>query len=137
MNTKTDEGLYEKARKLFISKASIDEFMAATPAESTPSTACSTRNWRTGTREARQAPAAPVPRRQGSRRHTTSRTSGSPTATCSMSSRAPVSSARAGLRILRQDRARKDTSRDRAGHEGDRHGAGRGSTRPPSRPPAG
>ena len=26
MNTKTDEGLYEKARKLFISKASIDEF---------------------------------------------------------------------------------------------------------------
>ena len=24
MNTKTDEGLYEKARKLFISKASID-----------------------------------------------------------------------------------------------------------------
>lgn len=27
MNTKTDEGLYEKARKLFISKASIDEFV--------------------------------------------------------------------------------------------------------------
>lgn len=26
MNTKTDEGLYEKARKPFISKASIDEF---------------------------------------------------------------------------------------------------------------
>lgn len=32
MNTKTDEGLYEKARKLFISKASIDEFAGwATP----------------------------------------------------------------------------------------------------------
>ena len=32
MNTKTDEGLYEKARKLFISKASIDELAGwATP----------------------------------------------------------------------------------------------------------
>ena len=32
MNTKTDEGLYEKARKPFISKASIDEFAGwATP----------------------------------------------------------------------------------------------------------
>ena len=32
MNTKTDEGLYEKARKLFISKASSDEFAGwATP----------------------------------------------------------------------------------------------------------
>ena len=29
MNTKTDEGLYEKARKLFISKASIDECFAS------------------------------------------------------------------------------------------------------------
>ena len=29
MNTKTDEGLYEKARKLFISKASIDCVLAS------------------------------------------------------------------------------------------------------------
>ena len=47
--------LYEKARKLFISKASIDEFAGwATPRQVDASTACSTRNWRTGTREARQ-----------------------------------------------------------------------------------
>ena len=41
MNTKTDEGLYEKARKLFISKASIDEFAGwATPRQ------CVLASWR-------------------------------------------------------------------------------------------
>ena len=70
MNTKTDEGLYEKARKLFISKASIDEFAGwATPRQVDASTACSTRNWRTGNARSTTAPAPrPVPRRQGSRR---------------------------------------------------------------------
>ena len=70
MNTKTDEGLYEKARKLFISRrASTNSPAGPRPARSTPSTACSTRNWRTGNARSTTAPAPrPVPRRQGSRR---------------------------------------------------------------------
>lgn len=70
MNTKTDEGLYEKARKLFISKASIDEFAGwATPRQVDAvhrllDTELANRNARSTT-----APAPrPVPRRQGSRR---------------------------------------------------------------------
>lgn len=71
MNTKTDEGLYEKARKLFISKASIDEFAGwATPRQvDAVHRLLDTELANRGTREARQAPAPrPVPRRQGSRR---------------------------------------------------------------------
>ena len=71
MNTKTDEGLYEKARKLFISKASIDEFAGwATPRQVSTTGSCA-------------APGSPSSRVSTA---TTSRTSGSPTATCSMSS---------------------------------------------------
>ena len=68
MNTKTDEGLYEKARKLFISKASIRRLGHAPPGRRRPPPARHGTGEQ-GTREARQAPAPrPVPRRQGSRR---------------------------------------------------------------------
>ena len=47
MNTKTDEGLYEKARKLFISKASIDEFAGwATPRQVCVLSSCYRPVWR-------------------------------------------------------------------------------------------
>lgn len=64
MNTKTDEGLYEKARKLFISKAGIDEFAGwATPRQvDAVHRLLDTELGEQGTREARQAPAPrPVP----------------------------------------------------------------------------
>lgn len=71
MNTKTDEGLYEKARKLFISKASIDEFAGwATPRQVDAvhrllDTELANRERAKHDRLLRRAP---VPRRQGSRR---------------------------------------------------------------------
>ena len=82
MNTKTDEGLYEKARKLFISKASIDEFAGwATPRQVDAvhrllDTELANRERAKHDRLLRRARSTA----------TTSRTSGSPTATCSMSS---------------------------------------------------
>ena len=86
MNTKTDEGLYEKARKLFISKASIDEFAGwATPRQVDAvhrllDTELANRERAKHDRLLRRAPSSRVSTA------TTSRTSGSPTATCSMSS---------------------------------------------------
>ena len=71
MNTKTDEGLYEKARKLFISKASIDEFAGwATPRQVDAvhrllDTELANRERAKHDRLLRRAQ---VPRRQGSRR---------------------------------------------------------------------
>ncbi len=87
MNTKTDEGLYEKARKLFISKASIDEFAGATPRQVDAvhrllDTELVQGNARSTTGSC-AAPGSPSSRVSTA---TTSRTSGSPTATCSMSS---------------------------------------------------
>ena len=88
MNTKTDEGLYEKARKLFISKASIDEFAGwATPRQVDAVHRLLDTELRTGnarsTTGSCAAPGSPSSRVSTA---TTSRTSGSPTATCSMSS---------------------------------------------------
>ena len=88
MNTKTDEGLYEKARKLFISKASIDEFAGwATPRQVDAvhrllDTELANRERAKHDRLLRRA-GSPSSRVSTA---TTSRTSGSPTATCSMSS---------------------------------------------------
>lgn len=88
MNTKTDEGLYEKARKLFISKASIDEFAGwATPRQVDAvhrllDTELANRERAKHDRLLRRA-RFPVVKVSTA---TTSRTSGSPTATCSMSS---------------------------------------------------
>lgn len=88
MNTKTDEGLYEKARKLFISKASIDEFAGwATPRQVDAvhrllDTELANRERAKHDRLLRRA-RFPVVKGLDA---TTSRTSGSPTATCSMSS---------------------------------------------------
>lgn len=68
-------------------RASTNSPAGPRPARSTPSTACSTRNWRTGnarsTTGSCAAPGSPSSRVSTA---TTSRTSGSPTATCSMSS---------------------------------------------------
>lgn len=89
MNTKTDEGLYEKARKLFISKASIDEFAGwATPRQVDAvhrllDTELANRENARSTTGSCAAPGSPSSRVSTA---TTSRTSGSPTATCSMSS---------------------------------------------------
>lgn len=66
MNTKTDEGLYEKAPASCSSprRASTNSPAGPRPARSTPSTACSTRNWRTGnarsTTGSCAAPGSPV-----------------------------------------------------------------------------
>lgn len=71
MNTKTDEGLYEKARKLFISKASIDEFAGwATPRQvDAVHRLLDTELANRERAKHDRAPAPrPVPRRQGSRR---------------------------------------------------------------------
>ena len=70
MNTKTDEGLYEKARKLFISKASIDEFAGwATPRQVDAVHRLLDTELANRERASTTAPAPrPVPRRQGSRR---------------------------------------------------------------------
>lgn len=94
MNTKTDEGLYEKARKPFISKASIDEFAGwATPRQvdavhRLPDTEPANRERAKRDRLLRRArfPSSRVSTA------TTSRTSGSPTATCSMGSQGSVPS---------------------------------------------
>ena len=67
MNTKTDEGLYEKARKLFISKASIDEFAGwATPRQ--VDAVHRLLDTELANRERAKHDRLPVPRRQGSRR---------------------------------------------------------------------
>ena len=87
MNTKTDEGLYEKARKLFISKASIDEFAGWATPRQVDAVHRLLDTERTGnarsTTGSCAAPGSPSSRVSTA---TTSRTSGSPTATCSMSS---------------------------------------------------
>ena len=141
MNTKTDEGLYEKARKLFISKASIDEFAGwATPRQVDAvhrllDTELANRERAKHDRLLRRA-RFPVVKGLDGYDFTDA---GLPDGYTP--GRAPGTRfhpARAGPGVLRQDRARKDTSRDRAGHEGDRHGAGRAV--PPdrrARPPAG
>ena len=87
MNTKTDEGLYEKARKLFISKASIDEFAGwATPRQ--VDAVHRLLDTELANRERAKTGSCAAPGSPSSRvsTATTSRTSGSPTATCSMSS---------------------------------------------------
>ena len=128
MNTKTDEGLYEKARKLFISKASIDEFAGwATPRQVDAvhrllDTELANRERAKHDRLLRRA-RFPVIKGLDGYDFTNA---GLPDGYTP--GRAPgtrLHPARAGPGVLRQDRALKVTSRDRAGHEGDRHGAGR------------
>ena len=69
MNTKTDEGLYEKARKLFISKASIDEFAGwATPRQVDAVHRLLDTELANRERAKHDRLPRPVPRRQGSRR---------------------------------------------------------------------
>lgn len=108
-------------------RASTSSPAGPRPARSTPSTACSTRNWPTGnarsTTGSCAAPGSPSSRASDGYDFTNA---GLPDGYTP--GRAPgtrLHPARAGPGVLRQDRARKDTSRDRAGHEGDRHGAGR------------
>ena len=85
MNTKTDEGLYEKARKLFISKASIDEFAGwATPRQVDAVHRLLDTELANRERAKHDRPPGSPSSRVSTA--TTSRTSGSPTATCSMSS---------------------------------------------------
>lgn len=140
MNTKTDEGLYEKARKLFISKASIDEFAGwATPRQVDAvhrllDTELANRERAKHDRLLRRA-RFPVVKGLDGYDFTNVRL---PDGYMLDELLGLGFIPRAGPGVLRQDRARKDTSRDRAGHEGDRHGAGRAvpSDRR-ARPPAG
>lgn len=126
--TKTDEGFYEKARKLFISKASIDEFAGwATPRQVDAvhrllDTELANRERAKHDRLLRRA-RFPVVKGLDGYDFTNA---GLPDGyTPERAPGARFHPARAGPGVLRQDRARQDASRDRAGHEGDRHGTGR------------
>ena len=49
MAARNDGGLYAKVRSLFISKATMDDFIGwATPGRRRPCPGCSARNWPTG-----------------------------------------------------------------------------------------